>query len=285
MAVSLVTNIFIFATGSFSIVKRILTADEIIIFNNEGRNEVVPRSEYTTYIGDVALATPEQHNGDLKEIAEREPKSHLIEKRCEKQEVFTLLPTEKYINWDVPMSGVIHAPADSAVTISVSSGKMITNKLKVSGKESFDAINKFLLKAVGVSYSKSWTTRYTTKYSFKIPAGRYGAIVLNPITTRHSGFMDTGCIGNTKRTEFSGESYESKAYSKMKWVDGIIGLCLGDTYPLLRCLEKSSSIVWLNEKEIEALKTRLLSDKQGPHLLNNSCIRKQTRPDFRVKSL
>lgn len=235
-AVSLATNVVVTAAGSLSKSKRLLSADEMIIYSNEGRTKVVPRAPLTTYIGDVALATPEQHHGGLKEVAKREAKSHRIQKRCEKREVFTLLPTEKYVNWDVPMSGVIHAPADSDVAISVSSGNMISNKLRVSTSEAFDVIKYFLLKTVGVSYTKSWTKKYVTKYSFIVPAGRYGAIVLNPLTTRHSGFMDTGCIGNIKRTEFSWESYETKDYSKMKWVDGIISLCLGDTYPLPRCL-------------------------------------------------
>lgn len=61
-------------------------------------------------------------------------------------------------------------------------------------------------------------------------------MVSNPATTRHSGRVDIGCIAEaTDTTYFTADSYSSKAYGGLSWVEGTITLCTGDTYPLPRC--------------------------------------------------
>ncbi|TQS36607.1 hypothetical protein Golomagni_02935 [Golovinomyces magnicellulatus] len=236
IATSLATSCFAAATGSSSDIKRNLNEDDVILFSKDGRFKVVPRSQYDVHFNGVATATPEQHYGNFVNVEEKPTsqnivKRHYIDKSCNEQSVFSVRPSEKYINWDVPMSSVVRAPANSSVSISVSSGYWIGNSLRVSSSKNFDDV-KFL----GVAYDKSWSTTFSAGYSYTIPKGKYGAIVSNPLTTKHSGYVDRGCIGSTTRTEYSFESYNSKEFAQMKWVDGIISLCLGDTYPLPKCM-------------------------------------------------
>ncbi|KAI6248624.1 hypothetical protein HI914_03311 [Erysiphe necator] len=217
--------------------KHILDANDVIVFDSKGRVEVVTRSESLKIIGDVPVAKAEQRYTNFTlETEERMQTEHKIEKRCKNQAVFTMKPAETYVNWDVVMSGVVRAPPHSSASINVGSGYWISNSLSVSIPWTFDVVKDYLSSTMGLSYGRSWTTTYSSGYTFMIPPGKYGAIVSNPIATRHSGHMDLGCIGNSKRVEFSGESYRTKSYSDMTWVEGIIGLCLGDTYPLPRCL-------------------------------------------------
>lgn len=219
----------------------LLSADEVILFNNEGRVEIMSRSESLKFTGGLPVARKEQRYANFTlDIDEDINTENKIQKRCKRQKVFTMKPAETYVNWDVAMSGVIRAPPHSNATINVASGYWIGNSLSVSIPATLDIIKEFLSASLGISYGRTWTTTYSAGYTFLIPAGKYGAIVSNPIATRHSGYVDLGCLGNSKRVEFSGESYRSKSYSDMAWVDGIIGLCLGDTYPLPRCTGKGT---------------------------------------------
>lgn len=212
----------------------ILTADDVILLNN-GQVEVVTRSDLVAYTKDIPIASAADRYVNF-QADNTENADHQIEKRCAKETVWKLATPETYLGWDVPMSGVIRAPAHTDASVNIVSGYWIGNSLSVSSSSAFELVEKFLSTTLGISYSKSLTTTYSAGYTFSIPAGKYGAIVTNPLLTRHSGTVDIGCVGNSKRVEFTGESFQSKSYSSMKWVEGIIGLCLGDSYPLQRCL-------------------------------------------------
>ncbi|KAI6248621.1 hypothetical protein HI914_03312 [Erysiphe necator] len=215
---------------------RTLNADEMIHFDSKGHVEVVPRSDYLNYTGGVPIARPEQLYANFTVDVEEETNAeHKIEKRCKKQTVFTMKPAQTYVNWDVPMSGVVLAPPNSPASVSINEGFHIQNSLSSPPSLAINQIKQFMKLTFGISYSKSWTSSYKTGYTFSVPAGKFGVVVINPLTTRHSGYVDMGCIGQAKRTEFFGESYQPKAYSNMEWVEGLIGLCVGDTYPLHKC--------------------------------------------------
>ncbi|SZF01275.1 unnamed protein product [Blumeria hordei] len=214
-----------------------LTQDDVIVYGLHNQVKVISRSELQSIMGDIPIATEEQHNKNLTSLVpdftETEP-TRTIAKRCPKETVWSMNPIKTYFNWDVPMSSVIHAPDNSSASISVSTGYWISNSLSSSASNS-NAIKQFMTNNFDVSYSKSWTTTHSSGYTFTIPPGKYGSIVSNPMTIQHSGFMDVGCIGQTTRTSFISESYRSMSQSGMPWVEGIITLCLGDSYPLRRC--------------------------------------------------
>jgi hypothetical protein len=97
-------------------------------------------------------------------------------------------------------------------------------------------VDAFLSTTFSISYTETWSSSYAAAYTFSIPTGKYGAVVSNPSTTRHSGYVDIGCIAEgATRTTFMADSYSSKSYDSLAWVDGVIQLCTGDTFPLPRC--------------------------------------------------
>ncbi|RKF81715.1 putative celp0028 effector like protein [Golovinomyces cichoracearum] len=240
--------------SSLSEIKNELSPDEMIFFGREGRIQVIRRSEYATYTQGITIATAEQHYVNITnntggmstdktkqlhhraaEEIDRDSEGLKIQKRCQQHQVFTMKPVETYVDWDIPMSGVLLAPSDSPASVSVNEGFSITNSFSASASANFKFIKDFMKSTFDVSNTRSWTATSMGDYKFSVPPGKFGAIVINPITIRHSGHLDIGCIGQTKRTEFSSESYQSKKYSDMLWIEGLIGLCVGDTYPLKMC--------------------------------------------------
>ncbi|RKF54012.1 putative celp0028 effector like protein [Golovinomyces cichoracearum] len=240
--------------SSLSEIKNELSPDEMIFFGREGRIQVIRRSEYATYTQGITIATAEQHyvnitnnTGGMRtdktkqlyqrtaEEIDRDSEGLKMQKRCQQHQVFTMKPVESYVDWDIPMSGVLLAPSDSPASISVNEGFSIANSVSASVSANFALIKNFLKSTFDVSNTRSWTATSMGDYKFSVPPGKFGAIVINPITIRHSGHLDIGCIGQAKRTEFSSESYQSKKYSNMLWIEGLIGLCVGDTYPLKMC--------------------------------------------------
>lgn len=237
LIISIATSISSAATilSRSSQIQREITAEDLIVTGRDGRTEVISRKEYMAYIKSVPIATATQHYNNFTTSEDRES-SPTIEKRCQRQTVFTLNSVETFLNWDVAMSPVVLAPPDGTASVNIDKGHYIGEKLSVSVGAGVDIVKKFLHSVFSINYDKSWMTDSSIKYSFKIPPGKFGAVVSNPLTTRHSGWVDVGCVGNTERIKFSGDSYQSMVFMQMAWVEGVIGLCIGDTFPLKRCL-------------------------------------------------
>jgi len=90
---------------------------------------------------------------------------------------------------------------------------------------------------MSVDYGTSWSTSQTQQFSADVPAGKYGAFVTNAWTNRASGNVWTGSIGGEgSLSYYQADSFEDKNYGDMTWVDGVISLCVGDTFPLKRCI-------------------------------------------------
>ncbi|KAI6248268.1 hypothetical protein HI914_03309 [Erysiphe necator] len=212
-----------------------ITAEELIITGRDGRIEVVSRKEYMANINNVPIATAEQHYSNFT-IEEDKGPSPAIQKRCEKRTVFTMNPVETFLNWDVAMSSVVLAPPNNTASVNIDKGHLIGEKLSVSAGPALKSVKKFMGVSLSINYDRSWMTDSSVKYSFVIPPGKFGAVVSNPFTIRHSGWVDIGCIGNSERFKFSGDSYRDMVFMNMPWVEGVIGLCIGDTFPLKRCL-------------------------------------------------
>lgn len=90
---------------------------------------------------------------------------------------------------------------------------------------------------MSVDYSQSWQTTQTQTFTATVPEGKYGAFVTNPWTDRASGNVWSGTIGGEgELSYYQADSFTSKQYDSMEWVDGVTSLCVGDTVPLPRCL-------------------------------------------------
>lgn len=134
------------------------------------------------------------------------------------------------------MSSVIRAGTEDA-SVAVTAGYQISNSLTVSAGLSSSFFEGMLGVSFGIQASQSWTSSYAAAYTFPVPAGYYGAVVSNPYTARHTGYVMSGCVGDVgTKTTYVSDSYSSKAYGGLSWVDGTIGICIGKEYPIKNCI-------------------------------------------------
>ncbi len=213
--------------------RRTLKADEILVWGS-GRVEVMNKTTYTALANQYNLTT-EGRPAPVNVTFTNSTLPHNLSKRdCKSTTVFTNLPVTQFLDWDVLMSNVIKSTAGA--TVSVTEGYSISNSVSVTSGMDLTIVKDFLGASFSISYSETWTSTYSSAYTFQVPEGKYGAVVSNPLVTRHAGYIDTGCIGSQTRGYFQSDSHSSKAYGGLSWVDGTISLCTGDSYPLARCM-------------------------------------------------
>lgn len=236
LTTSFVANVSTAATNSSPSQKQaFLSADDLIIFNNKDGTKIVNRKEYMAHMGKIPIATVEQHYNNQTQ-SEDNVIENPMRKRCVEHHVFTMKPVERFVDWDVLMFGVVLAPPNKTASVNIGEGYRVTNKISVPASMKGKIIETFLSKAFKIGFDEVWGTTRGTGFTFNVPPGHFGAIVSNPLTTRHSGYLDSGCIGSSERTEFSSDTYTSKEYEGLSWVEGVIGLCVGKTFPLPRCI-------------------------------------------------
>ncbi|KAI9737399.1 MAG: hypothetical protein M1834_009553 [Cirrosporium novae-zelandiae] len=224
------------------ILRRELSEDDIILFSNDGRVEVMAKEAYFAELSasnvtvgppDGEQTVPTEVDGDSEEAAST---NETLSRRCSSYKIFKNNAVSNFLNWDVPMSSVVHATGGTN-TIAVTAGYQISNSLGVSESADFTIVKDYLSASYGITYTQTWTSTYAAAYTFTIPSGKYGAVVSNPKTVRHSGSVSVGCVGSwSRKSTFQGDSYSSKAYGGLSWVDGTISLCTGNSYPLPRCI-------------------------------------------------
>jgi hypothetical protein len=159
-----------------------------------------------------------------------------VEKRGCKSKTVVYDHTSNFLQWDVPMSRVIHAAAAQS-TVTVTSGFTIANALAVSIGYDLTLVEDFLKASTSLTYTETWTSSYTVGYTFPVPQGLYGAVVSNPQTTRHYGEVFKGCVGSmTQAATYQANSYRSQTYDSLNWVLGSITACTSTTYPIPMCI-------------------------------------------------
>lgn len=132
---------------------------------------------------------------------------------------------------------VLNTFPGAPTTVTISTGYSVSNSISVSQGATFTLIKDFLQASVSVDYSTSWQTTRTQQFSAEVPKGKWGAFVTNAWTNRESGNVWEGTIGGEgSLSYFQADSFETKSYGDMSWVDGVISLCTGDALPLKRCL-------------------------------------------------
>ncbi|CZT08062.1 hypothetical protein WAI453_002291 [Rhynchosporium graminicola] len=221
--------------SSATIPKRTLSADEIIVYGGD-RVEIMDKTTYAALRRDVNLGPPASPLDNPNFLNTTSSFSKLIPRKdCDSITVFTPNPVQTFLGWDVLMSSVIHATGTTA-TVAVTEGYSIANTVTVTAGLSAAIPQTFLTASLGISYAETWTSTYSAAYTFGVPDGKYGAVVSNPSTTRNSGWVDTGCVGSATRAYYQGDSFTSKASGGLSWVDGTISLCVGDEFPLKKCL-------------------------------------------------
>lgn len=222
----------------------VLSEHDIIAWGKDGRIEILNKMDHPELSEPAhppSIFDNEQYSNANNLIAHGIPVNGSFAsnfgKRCNTQTFVVPGPTEHFTGWDVPMSAVVHATGTTNL-IAVTEGYTITNSISVSEATQLTLVKDYLTTTYTTDYTQSWASSYVTAYTFGVPEGKYGVIVSNPQTTRQSGFVATGCVGSNEYSTsyYQADSFQSKSQQGLAWVEGTIGLCLSDTYPIPRCL-------------------------------------------------
>lgn len=216
---------------------QLLQHDDVILYSKSGRVEIRKRAELD-WLNNSQSRRPVHLSNDTTPLGVFTPPaastpgdSSRLGKRDDTTIIMPNAPAD-FEGWDVPMSSVVKGG-----TIAVTAGYSIADALATSLSVAAGDVAEFLQATLQITYTKTWTSTYTTAYTFVVPADKYGAVVSNPNTHRESGTVFVGRIGSVGQLgTYQGDSYSSKSYESLSWVDGLIQLCTGDSYPLARCL-------------------------------------------------
>lgn len=218
-----------------------LTANDVIVFGEDGRMEVWPKAKYEWLASidsgafEITAAAPLSH------IEATAPTNHSkraeIEKRkCSVLQIIAENPETTFLDWDTPMTSVYHATGVTN-TLAITAGFMIADAIATTNTVTLNLIQNFLTYAYARQYTTTWTTSTTGAYTYVVEPGNYAAIVTNARTTRKSGYLYTGCIGDAYSAEYyQADSHYNQSYGGMAWVQGVISLCNSTEYPLPMCV-------------------------------------------------
>ncbi|KAI9046518.1 hypothetical protein LZ554_009265 [Drepanopeziza brunnea f. sp. 'monogermtubi'] len=220
-------------------VKRTLAHDEVLVYG-QGNARVIKRAEFDDYLAEKdLLASPDALPADIlttRDVVNTSDSYRIpVSPGCTEHVVFTPGPVQRFIGPDVPMSSVLRAEVADAF-LAVSEGYSIANTFGATGTVEASTIIKGLSLALTVSFTKTWTTTYSSEFRFIVPEGIYAGVVSNPVTTRYTGSVDIGCIGAQRRENWQADTYSDKGYGGLAWVEGIIGICTSTTYPVHKCI-------------------------------------------------
>ncbi|KZM18980.1 uncharacterized protein EKO05_0011314 [Ascochyta rabiei] len=212
--------------------------DDVILYGKGGRYTMMKRSDFdeVDMLRKSGVAPPKP--GYLDDTLITLTGDEIVKSNATVQKRGTLLivpnPHSRFLGWDVQTSAVVKG---APTTITISTGYSVTNSISVGSSASFSFLKGFLSATVNIDYSKSWQTTQTQQFNAEVPAGKYGAFVTNAWTNRESGNIWEGTIGGAGRlTYYQADSFENKRYGDLGWVDGVITLCTGVTFPLRRCI-------------------------------------------------
>ncbi|TID24316.1 celp0028 effector like protein [Venturia nashicola] len=240
--------------------------DDVIAFGKNGRVEVFQRDFYNELTRNISRGPPPNSYPHLTHdvngikgvnqlLTEREaikkrdslkpsatvptkagPQERDVEKRACTSHKLAVDHTSKFLQWDVPMSRVIHAAAAQS-TVILTDGFQLANALSIAQSAAFDFVPDFFTSTTKVEWTRTWTTTTTLAYSFPVPKGQWGIVVSNPQTERHFGEVWEGCIGQMRLVStYSGDSYTDHSYGGLSWVEGTITACTARKYPIPKCV-------------------------------------------------
>ncbi|KAH7065752.1 hypothetical protein BKA63DRAFT_585701 [Paraphoma chrysanthemicola] len=210
-------------------------ADDVILYGN-GRFTMMKRSDLADLEAArnslVAPPKPGYLDGNLKTYTGNDTRAPNNQLNKRATSIIIPNPNSRFLGWDVQMSQVVKGAPTS---ISITSGFSITNSISVGTSTSLSIVEDFLSVSMSIDYSQSWESSQSQQFTADVPNGKYGAFVSNPWTNRASGNVWTGAIGGEgSLAYYQADSFESKSFDSMNWVDGVISLCTGDSFPLNR---------------------------------------------------
>lgn len=217
-----------------------VTEDDVILYGN-GRFMMVRRDEFEELDRARNSPTPPPMPDFLNTTAFHGPGAPAVplvaaplKKRFNTNTVIVKNEPQRFLGWDVQMSAVVKG---APTQVTVTSGFELSNSISVGVSTTFSLVKDFLEASLSIDYSQSWTSSQEQSFQAEVPADKFGAFVSNPWTTRQSGNVFTGVIGSEgELSYYQADSFTDKSFNSLAWVDGVIALCTGDTFPLKRCL-------------------------------------------------
>ncbi|KAJ5202709.1 hypothetical protein N7449_004788 [Penicillium cf. viridicatum] len=217
-------------------------ADTALLLLEDGTTQTINKKDLAANLPGVSLSPPTNSPPKFIETGSKDfAPSRRLGKRAGAEFIIPL-PDEKFLGWDIAMSSIVHANEADA-TAAMASGQMIANSITV-GASYTATVEGFLAVGATVSYQYTETATLTGTVTMTIPKNRWGAIVSNPLTNRRSGYVFSGQPGSGQYEHFQADSFTQDTYSyganSLSWVKGVVTTCLGDTYPLKRCVGDGS---------------------------------------------
>lgn len=212
---------------------RTLNFDDVILLNSDGSTSIIKENEYAGLIARGVLSTEAPSTHAVRDTIP--PKMRVKARRgCEESTEIEVLSNTTFIGSDVGLSPVVSAAGGSA-TVSIEAGYEIGNELSVGS--SLTAGNEDILAlSLSVDFTQSWTSSASTSMEYTVPDGQYGIVVSQPMTTRVTGTLLSGCTDSPTSTNFTSDSYTSQDIAGMAWVTGVVRLCNSTTYPIPYCV-------------------------------------------------
>jgi hypothetical protein len=202
-----------------------LSFDDVVVINRDGSSSVMKASEYDALVARAPVRSAIE-SVELPAVSKR---------ACKESTELQVLSDDKFLNWDVPMSPVLHAAGGGATTVSVSSGYTLTNSVSVGSSAGASLFEGLLSLSLSVSYDESWSTSQEQSLSFSVPDGQFGIVVSQPMVRRVLGNIMSGCTDSPVKTSFTSDTYSSQTFGNLEWVQGVIRLCNSTTYPIPFC--------------------------------------------------
>ncbi|KAF7527782.1 hypothetical protein PCG10_002253 [Penicillium crustosum] len=218
------------------------TADKATLLLEDGTTQTISKRDLAANLPGVALSPP---TNSLPEFIETGSDDSTPLRRLGKRggaQFIIPLPDEKFLGWDIAMSTIVHANEADA-TASMASGQSIANSITV-GASYTATVEGFLSVGTSISYQNTETATLTGTVTMTIPKNKWGAIVSNPLTYRRRGYVFNGQPGSAQYEYFQADSFTHDTYTygsnSLSWVKGVVTTCLGDSYPLKRCVGDGS---------------------------------------------
>ncbi|KAF1357265.1 hypothetical protein EJ07DRAFT_181451 [Lizonia empirigonia] len=217
----------------------IIDEDDVILYGEGGRFQIMKRSdldEVEKLRNGILPMPPKPSELDDSLITHPGNVTARSDAVLKKRATTLIVPgaSSRFLGWDVLTSQVVRG---APTTISIAAGYSISNSISVSESASFTLIKDFLSVSTSTDYSTTWQTTQTQTFSAAVPEGSYGAFVTNAWTNRASGNVWEGTIGGEGTLSYyQADSFENRTYGDMTWVNGVIQLCKGATFPLHRCI-------------------------------------------------
>ncbi|KGO78396.1 hypothetical protein PITC_068590 [Penicillium italicum] len=208
-----------------------------LLLLEDGTTRTINKSDLATNLPGVSLSPPTDPVPKFIQTGSDSTLSKRLSKRGGAQFIIPL-PDQKFLDWDVPMSTIVHANQADA-TASMAAGQSIANSISV-GVSYTATVEEFLSVGTTINYQHTETATLTGTVTMTIPKNKWGAIVSNPLTYRRSGYVFNGQPGSGHYEYFQADSFTSDSFTygpnTLTWVKGVITTCLGDSYPLKRCV-------------------------------------------------